>query len=98
MSRSYKKNPIYTDGRTPTPKKNKRIANKRVRKSLNLPNGNAYKKVFETYDIHDYISRWTWENAKFEYSHPDRHGFAWQEKYSTLKDFYRYWQKYYFSK
>ena len=30
MSRSYKKNPIYTDGRTPTPKKSKKYANKKA--------------------------------------------------------------------
>lgn len=99
MSRSYKKNPIYIDGRTPTPKRNKRQANKRIRHSkIILPNGNAYKKVFETYDIHDYISRWTWEDAKFEYFHPDMYGIVWQEDYPTLKDFYKYWRKYYFSK
>ena len=44
MSRSYKKNPIYTDGRTPTPKRNKRHANKRIRHNkIILPNGKAYK-------------------------------------------------------
>lgn len=98
MSRSYKKNNIYTDGRTPTPKYMKRLANKKVRRSRKLPNGKAYKKVFETYDIHDYVSRWTWEDAKFEYFHPDSNGNLWQDDYPTLKDFYKYWRRYYFSK
>ena len=49
MSRSYKQNPIYTDWRTPTPKRNKRHANKKIRRSkIILPNGNAYKKVKRT--------------------------------------------------
>ena len=98
MSRCYKKNPIITDGRTPTVKRMKRIANKKVRHTKNLPNGKSYKKVFETYDIHDYISRWTWEEAKLAYFHFDPNGINWQEDYPTLKDFYKYWRKYYFSK
>lgn len=98
MSRSYKKNPIITDGRTPTVKRMKRIANKKVRHTKNLPNGKSYKKVFETYNIHDYISRWTWEEAKMAYFHFDPNGINWQKDYLTLKDFYKYWQKYYFSK
>ena len=98
MSRSYKKNPIITDGRTPTVKRMKRIANKKVRHTKNLPNGKSYKKVFETYDIHDYISRWTWEEAKLAYFHFDPNGINWQKDYPTLKDFYKYWRKYYFSK
>lgn len=98
MSRSYKKNPIYTDGRTPTPKRVKAIANDKVKHTKNLPNGCAYKKVFETYDIHDYISRWSWEEAKFAYFHPNPYGINWQDDYPTLKDFYRYWKKYYHSK
>ena len=98
MSRSYKKNPVYSDGRTPTPKKIKRIANKKVRHTKNLADGKAYKKVFESWDIHDYISRWTWEDAKFKYFHPNLHGINWQEDYPTLKDFYKYWIKFHRNK
>lgn len=51
MSRSYKKTPGWTCG---TDKKwIKRLANKRVRKT-EVPNGNAYKKVYQSYDICDY--------------------------------------------
>lgn len=35
-------------------KKYKRFANKKVRKSCDLKNGCMYKKVYCSYDIHDY--------------------------------------------
>lgn len=98
MSHSYKKNPIYTDGRTPTPKKMKHVANKKVKHNETSLKGKGYKKIFCSYDIHDYKSRWTWEEAKFSYFHQDPNGINWQEDYPTLKSFYRYWRKYYFNK
>ena len=98
MSRSYKKYPCSKDGGPTRVKFTKREANKKVRRTDNIPSGKSYRRVFEPYDIHDYISRWTWEDAKFEYFHPDMYGIVWQEDYPTLKDFYKYWRKYYFSK
>lgn len=101
MSRSYKKNPIYTDGRTPTPKKSKKYANKKVKHTSNLPNGKAYKKVYESYDIHDYVSRWTWEEAKEWYlrkSQIEEWTHYLKKQYPTLKLFYRYWKKTFKSK
>ena len=50
MSRSYRYSKIFKD----STKGMKRFANKKVRKNLDLPNGNGYKKVFESYDISDY--------------------------------------------
>ena len=32
----------------------KRDANKRVRRTKNIPNGNQYRKVYEPWDIRDY--------------------------------------------
>ena len=61
MARSVKKNPICTDGRDGR-KWPKRQANKKVRRfKEDLADGNAYKKLYETWDIHDYVSRYTWE-------------------------------------
>lgn len=51
MSRSYKKKPVFTDNAS---KKHKRLANKKVRKAKNVTNGNQYKKVSESWDIHDW--------------------------------------------
>lgn len=62
ISRSYKHNPVYTDGHAGSTKESKRFANKKVRHTDfdELPRkGNGYKKVFESYDIHDYISYYT---------------------------------------
>ena len=54
MSRSYRK-PCITD----TYGSNYRIwakrqANKKIRRSKNVPDGKAYRKFFESWDINDY--------------------------------------------
>lgn len=90
MSRSYKKQPYNCDGNSA--RSGKKFANKKVRQ-LDIealpPKGNAYKKVYEQYDIRDWIYRWTWEEALAWYrKHPEQYS-----KYPTEKDFYRYWYK-----
>jgi hypothetical protein len=61
MSRSFKKHPGYHDGEgSKYPKFAKRFANSRVRHYRDLANGGMYKKVFDSYGIHDYNFRnWT---------------------------------------
>jgi len=57
MSRSYKKNPGWTGASS----KNwlmKRLANKKVRKTKNIGNGGAYKKVFCSWNIYEYSFRY----------------------------------------
>lgn len=55
MSRSFKKNWIVTDNYGSSYKKfAKRQANKRIRKSESVPDGKAYRKFFESWDICDY--------------------------------------------
>ena len=57
MSRSYKHSPVWTDG-TGGRKAQKREANRRVRNYKHkIANGSAYKKLFERYDIHDWVMR-----------------------------------------
>lgn len=51
MSRSYRK-PWWTEGTKRKPEK--RQANKRVRKQEDLSEGNAYKKIYCSWDICDY--------------------------------------------
>jgi hypothetical protein len=92
MSRSYKKSPCFTDGSPGVTKEKKRIANKKVRNTEDLPTrGKAYKKVSDSYDIHDYTGRWTWEEAKSEWEREVNTYL--KRKYPTLKAFYRYWLK-----
>lgn len=92
MSRSYKKNPIYTDGSAGSTKRNKRVANHVIRHldfdELPLV-GKAYRKFFCSYNIHDFISRWTWREAVQWWETSERA----QKMYPTKKDLYRYWMK-----
>ena len=93
MSRSYKKNPISNDGSAGTTKGQKRFANKKVRRTSfeDLPLvGRAYRKVFCSYDIHDYAFRQTWQEALDYYRHDE-----WLQKKYTEKEYYRTWYKYY---
>lgn len=96
MSRSFKKHPCATDGRAGR-KIQKRWANRTVRGKEEIPNGGAYKKVFCSWNIHDYTLRWTWKEAKEEYEHGLNNTYL-QERYPTLKEFYRFWRKYYYNK
>ena len=89
MSRSYKKHPYSKD----RPSKGmKKFANKKVRHTKDIPNGKAYKKVFESWDICDWRWIWTradairtWERAKED---------SWIKKhYETLEKYLIYWEK-----
>lgn len=85
MSRSFKRYPICKQQAN---KGMKRCANKKVRHTLNLPNGKAYKKCFESWEISDWHYFWTKDEAiraweKYEHNH---------KKY-TLKEFLNYWKK-----
>ena len=64
MSKSRKKAPVYTDGKAGTTKRAKRFANKTVRNSDDIPSkGSGYKKSYCQYDIHDFKSRYTLQEA-----------------------------------
>ena len=63
MSRSYKHSPIYTD-RTHGAKYWKRCANKKVRRYKDkLDNGKMYRRIYESWEIHDYFTRWSKQEA-----------------------------------
>lgn len=80
MSRSYKKRPICTDHRNGR-KYWKRKANKRVRNAPEIFHGYKYKKLSNSYDIHDYHLRWTEEDAKKYYQDTVQ-----DENYPTFKE------------
>ena len=119
MSRSYKKNPYYTDGRRSTPKDMKRIANRSVRRhdkqitsgyfmrdphfrdELTL-DGMTYRRFFNSWEIHDWISRWTMLEAILEWERPhwiyDRYRDEWYHRwddFETRKEMEQHWAKYY---
>ena len=91
MSRSFKKRPFCTDGRRKTTKKSKRFANKAVRQEKDLSNKSFYKKVYCSWNIHDYISRWTWKEAEQEYYENPK----WKKMYPTIEEFFNYWSNCY---
>ena len=64
MSRSYKKTPIVKDGGKSS-KKSKRLANKKVRRNTDklAIKGKSYKKIYNSWDINDYISYWSEKDA-----------------------------------
>jgi len=73
----------------------------RYRDILTL-DGMSYKKFFCSYDIHDYISRWTkaeaiheWEHPHWQYwAHTDTWWHTWDD-YETREDMEQYWAKWY---
>ena len=63
MSRSYKKFPFVQD--RDSSKWGKRYCNKRVRKTMDIPNGKFYRKLTEPWDyIYDHCSSETWKEYK----------------------------------
>lgn len=55
MSRSWKKNAYVKDGEgTKGKKKEKRLANRRVRSEDEIADGGSFKKVSESWDICDF--------------------------------------------
>lgn len=92
MSRSYKKTPI-TKSDTHGRKSSKRLSNHAIRK-IELPTRQrgAFRKVYNSWDIYDYVSRWTLEEAIAEYNERCKSHYF-REKYPTLEDFIKFWKK-----
>lgn len=98
MSRSYKKTPYCGDRKG---KSKKRIANHKVRNWLKqnpdvLLKRNAYKKVYERWDICDYYTISTWEEY---WASTIRIWLKWEQcrgyPYPNKKEEYRKWYKWY---
>jgi len=62
MSRSFKHTAGWKDQAC---RGMKRYANKKVRHTVEVPNGMAYKKLFESWDISDYASLY-WNKEKIK--------------------------------
>ena len=84
MSRSFKKMPIWKDGRSG--RVGKRFAHKKVRRTV-LPGGksNRHKRVFNSYDIHDNIEYYSEAEARRDYEC----GNKWylQTEYKTVEEY-----------
>ena len=89
MSRSYKKVGYCKCERSC--KKGKQFANRRLRRkgiNFEIPDGKAYKKLNESWDICDYKSIETWEQYKAWWSRPR----WWQEPREV--DYFEYYKSY----
>lgn len=90
MSRSYKHNPICTD-RKHGAKWWKRQANHRVRRTFDVSKGKGYRKVYNSWEIHDYICRESKADAIAWYRKVISDTYRWKEywinDYPTLEDY-----------
>ena len=99
MSRSYKKRPFVKDNEAGS-KQAKRLANRNIRRKLKNPefdagNGNHYKKMTESWEIHDYVQYWPREQAIATYESRMRNREEWEwffESYPTLGSWLKYWE------
>lgn len=100
MSRSYKKHPFATEHSAYKPY-GKRLANKQFRKFLaaeneDMPNRSSFKKYTESWDICDYKSRMTKEEAiKWYLTKASEYI---KKHYPTLELWLKYWAKCYKNK
>lgn len=102
MSRSYRHTPITKDNRRGV-RNNKRIVAQRLRaipveseeSEILIASRSSYKKInHDTWDIHDYISRWTREDAIREYHEAEANNETRiLNLYPTLEDFLLEWEK-----
>lgn len=95
MSRSYKKIPIAKDS-TKSSANNKRIANRvyRHNNKMELHQRKAYRKHYETWKIHDYVSLYTREQAIKDY-YDREYKYLKRLGYPTLESWLNYWEKCY---
>lgn len=87
MSRSYKKFPVCKDSAN---KFMKRYANKKVRHTLDIPNGGSYRKCFESWNISDWCWIWTKDQAIEDWERTKDKPWVHQE---TLEEYLQYWEK-----
>lgn len=86
MSRSYKKHPRVKD---PANKNAKRFANKKVRKTDNIPSGGGYKKIYCSWEISDYCWIWTKKQAIQDWEKEK----GYSTRFETLEEWLDYWEK-----
>jgi len=96
MSRSYKKTPIAKDHNSG--KWGKKQANRRVRRcNQSIPNGKSYRKLYNPWDIHDYVSYCSYrQELKYRESLEKRVSQGIDSSY--LLDRRGSWEKYYYRK
>lgn len=95
MSRSFKKNPFVNDHKRKVTKHNKRMANRKIRRTMSfdlLSDRAFYKKATESYDITDYCWIWTKQDAIDSFYESKRSTYL-NDMYPTLESWLNYWEK-----
>lgn len=90
MSRSYKKNPVVKDHNSG--RYGKTTANRKLRRCRLDPAGKSkqYKKYFNSWNIHDYSSRWSLEEILAEWENEN----SWvHKKCKTKEECVNFWKK-----
>lgn len=88
MSRSYRKNPILKYNSPDMVRRGKRFLHKRIRRTPDVPNGNAYRKYIERWDyLFDGRSREDLSELILAWNN----GCWWMEDYDSLEHVYRDW-------
>lgn len=85
VSRSYKRTPVSKEGYGSKKLKFwKRLSNKKIRRTKDVPNNKEFKKIFESWMIHDFS--FYYDESQLDTNCDD---------YESLKE---HWRKYYFRK
>lgn len=107
MGKSYKKTPVVKDNNR-SKKQQKKTASRKVRRMLKekedlITGGCSYKKLSESYDIADYVCRWTEQEAIEHYNkmmsdvndglHDDTYKKIFFEEFPTLESYLIHWKK-----
>lgn len=103
MSRSYRHTPIIRDNRH-SKKQLKQFANRKYRRRFNsiedeftnCRKSNDYKLCTNSWEIADYVFRWTREQAIKEYNKWTsiaKISQTFKKEYPTLNDWLRHWEK-----
>lgn len=101
MSRSYKKTPVYTDFSRFRTKYFKRKANHATRRLKDIGNYSDYKKHYNGWNIHDWVSLWTIDDARQSYQNVwwSSREECWKplwDEYENEEEFLNHhWAKYY---
>lgn len=95
MSRSYKKNPIVKSHDNIRTKRDAAKAVRRASGDVYPTKGSAYKRAINSWEINDYVSRFTREEAiEHYYARQDDEWF--KKRYPTLEIYLnKIWYKYY---